>query len=65
VTDKQYKNVLMERDGGATFLMLNRPERRNAMSPELHYEMEDAIDTLATDKETKILVLRRKSRRPR
>ena len=38
-------------------LMLNRPERRNAMSPELHYEMEDAIDTLAADKETKILVL--------
>ena len=57
MTDKQYKNVLMERDGGATFLLLNRPERRNAVSPELHYEMEDAIDALAMDKETEVLVL--------
>jgi trans-feruloyl-CoA hydratase/vanillin synthase len=57
VTDKQYKNVLVEHEGGITFLVLNRPSQRNAMSPELHYEMEDAIDSLATDGETKILVL--------
>ncbi len=57
MTDKQYKNVLVERDGGITFLVLNRPDQRNAMSPELHYEMEDAIDALATDSETKVLVL--------
>lgn len=57
MSDKQYKNVLVEREGGITFLALNRPDQRNAMSPELHYEMEDAVDALTTDKETKVLVL--------
>jgi acetate---CoA ligase (ADP-forming) len=41
VTEKQYNNVLVEREGGITFAALNRPDQRNAMSPELHYEMED------------------------
>ena len=44
MTDKQYKNVLIEREDGITFLMLNRPDKRNAMSPELHYDMDDALD---------------------
>ena len=34
MTDKQYKNALVEREDGITFLMLNRPDKRNAMSPE-------------------------------
>jgi feruloyl-CoA hydratase/lyase len=54
----QYKNIVIERsEEGVTWLTLNRPEKRNAMSPELHYEMEDAIDRLAEDKATKVLVL--------
>jgi feruloyl-CoA hydratase/lyase len=36
---------------------LNRPDKRNAMSPELHYEMEEVIDAIAEDKETKVMVL--------
>jgi feruloyl-CoA hydratase/lyase len=57
VTDKTYKNVLIERDNGVTWVSLNRPEKRNAMSPDLHYDMEDALSRLATDDETKVLVL--------
>jgi trans-feruloyl-CoA hydratase/vanillin synthase len=57
VTDKQYDNIKIERQGGITFVMLNRPEKRNAMSPELHFDMDDALDWLATDKDTKVLVL--------
>src|SRR5258708_23199764 len=57
VTEKQYKNVLVEREGGITFVALNRPDQRNAMSPELHYEMEEVIDWMAADGETKVLVL--------
>jgi trans-feruloyl-CoA hydratase/vanillin synthase len=57
MTDKQYKNIVIEREDGITFLMLNRPDKRNAMSPELHYDMDDALDWLATDKDTKVLVL--------
>jgi trans-feruloyl-CoA hydratase/vanillin synthase len=57
MADKQYEHVLIERDGGVTFAFLNRPDQRNAMSPALHYEMEDVIDSLTEDKETKVLVL--------
>ena len=57
MADKTYDNVKIEREGGVTFVMLNRPEKRNAMSPALHYDMEDALGWLANDKETKVLVL--------
>src|SRR5262245_65157840 len=57
MADKEYKNILIEREGGITFLWLNRPDKRNAMSPDLHFDMDDALDWLATDKETKVLVL--------
>src|ERR1043166_7494659 len=57
MADKKYENILIEREGGITFVWLNRPDKRNAMSPGLHADMNDALDWLATDKETKVLVL--------
>ena len=57
MTDKQYKNILIEREDGITFVWLNRPDKRNAMSPDLHFEMDDALDWLATDKATQVLIL--------
>ncbi|WP_018699680.1 p-hydroxycinnamoyl CoA hydratase/lyase [Amorphus coralli] len=45
-----------KRDGVAT-VMLNRPEKRNAMSPQLHFEMVDVLKELAEDDETQVLVL--------
>jgi trans-feruloyl-CoA hydratase/vanillin synthase len=57
MADQQYKNIVIEREGGITFLMLNRPDKRNAMSPELHFDMDDALDWLATDKQTEVLIL--------
>jgi trans-feruloyl-CoA hydratase/vanillin synthase len=57
MTDKTYENVVIEREGEVTFLYLNRPEKRNAMSPGLHYDMQDALQTLDEDTKTKVLVL--------
>ncbi len=54
---KQRQATRIEREGGITFLIMNRPEKRNAMSPQLHREMEAALDELATDPETKVLVI--------
>ena len=54
MSNGEYQNVKIEREDGITFVMLNRPEKRNAMSPALHYEMEDALSRLETDKETKV-----------
>jgi trans-feruloyl-CoA hydratase/vanillin synthase len=36
---------------------MNRPDKRNAMSPQLHLDMDDALDELAGDPETQVLVL--------
>ncbi|MBB6262581.1 trans-feruloyl-CoA hydratase/vanillin synthase [Paenochrobactrum gallinarii] len=49
--------VKVERQGGITFVILNRPEKRNAMSPQLHFEMVEVLKELAEDEETKVLVL--------
>jgi trans-feruloyl-CoA hydratase/vanillin synthase len=57
MADKKYDNIVIEREGGITFLMLNRPDKRNAMSPGLHFDMDDALDWLATDKQTRVLVI--------
>ena len=56
-TDKTYENIEIQRDGAVTFVMLNRPDKRNAMSPGLHADMCDALETLASDSETRVLVL--------
>jgi len=54
---KTYKTVKVEREDGITWVILNRPEKRNAMNPQLHYDMLDALTELETDDETKVLVL--------
>ena len=51
------ETVKIERDEGVTFLILNRPEQRNAMSPQLHREMYQALEELEEDDETKVVVI--------
>jgi trans-feruloyl-CoA hydratase/vanillin synthase len=51
------KYVKVRKADGITWVMLNRPEKRNAMSPELHYEMDATLAELETDPETQVLVL--------
>src|SRR5882672_237951 len=57
MTTKKYETVLVEKQDGITWLIMNRPDKRNAMSPQLHIEMDDALDDLAGDSETEVLVL--------
>lgn len=57
-TDKTYETVRVEREGnGITWVILNRPEKRNAMNPTMHFEMVDVLDSLAEDSGTHVLVL--------
>lgn len=39
------------------WVTLNRPEKRNAMSPQMHFEMVDVLKSLATDPDVRVLVL--------
>lgn len=36
---------------------MNRPEKRNAMRPQLHMDMNDAIDFLTVDPKTEVLII--------
>ncbi len=54
---KTYETVKVERDGGIAWVTLNRPEKRNAMSPALHYDMLDALTELESEDDTSVLVL--------
>jgi feruloyl-CoA hydratase/lyase len=51
------ENVRVERDGATSFIILNRPEKRNAMSPQLHMDMCDALDWAEMDDQTKVVVI--------
>ncbi len=54
---KEYKTVRVEKEDGITWCILNRPEKRNAMNPQMHYDMLDALTELEVDKDTQVLVL--------
>ena len=54
---KTYQTIKVEKEDGITWVILNRPEKRNAMNPQLHYDMLDAITELETDDETRVLIL--------
>ncbi len=52
-----YQTLLVTNDGGITTIMFNRPEKRNAMSPQLHREMFQLLTELRYDPQTKVIVL--------
>ena len=52
-----YETLLVSSEGGITTITLNRPEKCNAMSPQLHNEMFELLTELRYDKETRVIVL--------
>jgi feruloyl-CoA hydratase/lyase len=57
MSGKKYEAIAVEKENGISWLMINRPDKRNAMSPQVHLEMDEVLDELAVDPETEILVL--------
>ena len=53
----RFETIKVEKEDGLTFVIYNRPDQRNAMSPQLHREMSEVLDDLAIDDETKVLIL--------
>jgi len=52
-----YQTLLVAKEGGITTIAFNRPEKRNAMSPQLHGEMFDLLTDLRYDEETRVIVI--------
>ena len=55
--ERRWENVLVEHDEGIAWVTLNRPAKRNAMSPALNREMVEVLDMLETDERCRVVVL--------
>ena len=53
----QYKTLLVEIRDKVAKVILNRPEKRNAMSPQLHVDMTAALEDLRYNDDAAVLVL--------
>ena len=66
---REFETIRIEKEEQITTVVLNRPEKRNAMNPQMHFDLCDALEELAHDPETRVLVLtgagRKFLRRPR
>ena len=52
-----YQTVLVEKKDGIATIRFNRPEKRNAMSSQLHKDMTAVLEDLRYDDEARVLVL--------
>ena len=54
---QEFKNIILSEEEGVSTITLNRPEKRNAMSPELMEEFAKALDMAAKDDDTRAIVI--------
>lgn len=52
-----YETLLVDSVDGITTVTFNRPDKRNAMNPQLHQDMFDVLNELEGDAGTRVLVL--------
>ena len=57
LSDTGYRNLLVTRDGSAARIVLNRPEKRNALSLELMEELTAALRDAAALRDTRAIVI--------
>ncbi|MFM0262933.1 p-hydroxycinnamoyl CoA hydratase/lyase [Paraburkholderia sediminicola] len=55
--ESRWRTVKVDVEDGIAWVTLNRPEKRNAMSPTLNTEMIDVLETLELDADARVLVL--------
>ena len=53
-----YQTIEVRKDGAAAWLTLNRPERLNALNPQMVDELRDYFTGLSKDTETRVVVMR-------
>jgi trans-feruloyl-CoA hydratase/vanillin synthase len=52
-----YETILVRTEDGIGFITFNRPEKRNAMNPRLHAEMNLALNALIDDDAVRVVIL--------
>ncbi|MGD9767357.1 MAG: p-hydroxycinnamoyl CoA hydratase/lyase [Pseudolabrys sp.] len=53
----KFDNLLLEKKDGVAVITLNRPSKKNAMSPALHRDMVAALELLRDDKNARVVVI--------
>jgi len=54
---RKYETVLIDKKDGIGWVTLNRPEKRNAMNPQLCFDMVELMTEINIDPEIKVMVL--------
>lgn len=54
----QFETILCEKKDGVGTIMLNRPERINAITPQMTVELGDAVDDFGADDDVRVLVIK-------
>jgi trans-feruloyl-CoA hydratase/vanillin synthase len=57
VAANNYQTIIVKKEQGLTTITFNRPDKRNAMSPQLHREMYSALNELRYDQDTRVIIL--------
>lgn len=57
-----YEDISMEQNNGIVTMILNRPEKLNALGPKLLDEIADVVEKVERDDETKVLIITGKGR---
>ena len=57
MSEYKYECAKVRVHDGIGWAFLNRPDKRNAMSPQLHYDMDDALAEMEVDPEVKVVVV--------
>ena len=52
-----YKTILVEKKDQITTITLNRPQSKNAMNPQMHFDMRDALTEVEQDGDCRVVVL--------
>lgn len=52
-----YESITVDVTDDIAWVMINRPEKRNAMSPQVHFDMVDALEELEHDPAAKVIVI--------
>jgi feruloyl-CoA hydratase/lyase len=57
MAEYKYECAKVRIHDGIGWLSMNRPDKRNAMSPQLHYDMDDALARLEVDEDVRVVVV--------
>ncbi|MFC1532420.1 enoyl-CoA hydratase/isomerase family protein [Thermodesulfobacteriota bacterium] len=57
-----YQTIILEKKGYVAIVTLNRPEKLNALNQQMHQELNEVLNTLDDDVETRVIIITGKGR---